>query len=169
MLCSLAIFYFIAVISSSFTEPANTIMGYIEAVCISTEKGVVKEAVPEIVLRAGWGIEGDAHAGEWHRQVSMLAGESIDRMRERMHELDHGVFAENIVTRGIDLVSLVPGERLQAGESVLLEVTQIGKECHNDGCAIQRATGDCIMPREGVFCRVLQGGTLQAGMMVAVL
>ncbi len=142
-------------------------MGYIEAVCISTEKGVVKSEVQEIVLRAGWGIEGDAHAGEWHRQVSMLAGESIDRMREKMPELDHGVFAENIVTRGIDLVSLSPGVRLQVGETVLLEVTQIGKECHNDGCAIQRATGDCIMPREGVFCRVLQGGTLQAGMPVA--
>jgi len=142
-------------------------MGYIEAVCISTEKGVVKSQVQEIVLRAGWGIEGDAHSGEWHRQVSMLAGESIDRMREKMPELDHGVFAENIVTRGIDLVSLSPGVRLQVGETVLLEVTQIGKECHNDGCAIQRATGDCIMPREGVFCRVLQGGTLQAGMPVA--
>lgn len=142
-------------------------MGYIEAVCISKEKGVVKSQVQEIVLRAGWGIEGDAHAGEWHRQVSMLAGESIDRMREKMPELDHGVFAENIVTRGIDLVSLLPGVRLQVGETVLLEVTQIGKECHNDGCAIQRATGDCIMPREGVFCRVLQGGVLQAGMPVA--
>jgi len=144
-------------------------MGYIEAVCISKEKGVVKSEVPEIVLRAGWGIEGDAHAGEWHRQVSMLAGESIDRMREKMPELDHGVFAENIVTRGIDLVSLLPGERLQLGETVLLEVTQIGKECHNDGCAIQRATGDCIMPREGVFCRVLQGGVLCSGMRVLIL
>lgn len=144
-------------------------MGYIEAVCVSTEKGVVKSEVQEIVLRDGWGIEGDAHAGEWHRQVSMLAGESIDRMREKMPELDHGVFAENIVTRGIDLVSLAPGKRLQVGETVVLEVTQIGKECHNDGCAIQRATGDCIMPREGVFCKVLQGGTLQAGMPVAVL
>ncbi|MCF8383691.1 MAG: MOSC domain-containing protein [Chlorobium sp.] len=144
-------------------------MGYIEAVCISKEKGVVKSEVQEIVLRDGWGIEGDAHAGEWHRQVSMLAGESIDRMREKMPELDHGVFAENIVTRGIDLVSLAPGKRLLVGETLVLEVTQIGKECHNDGCAIQRATGDCIMPREGVFCKVLQGGTLQAGMPVAVL
>ena len=144
-------------------------MGYIEAVCISTEKGVVKSEVQEIVLRAGWGIEGDAHAGEWHRQVSMLSGESIDRMREKMPELDHGVFAENIVTRGIDLVSLSPGVRLQVGETVLLEVTQIGKECHNDGCAIQRATGDCIMPREGVFCRVLQGGVLCSGMTVLII
>jgi len=144
-------------------------MGYIEAVCISSEKGVVKRTVPEIVLREGWGIEGDAHAGDWHRQVSMLSGESIDRMREKMPELDHGIFAENIVTRGIDLVSLKPGERLMVDGGAVLEVTQIGKECHNDGCAIQRATGDCIMPREGVFCKVLQGGRIHAGMQVVTL
>lgn len=144
-------------------------MGVIEAVCISTEKGVVKHEVGAVVLRAEWGIEGDAHAGDWHRQVSLLAGESIDRMREKMPDLDHGVFAENIVTRGLDMLSLAVGERLLAGECVLLEVTQIGKQCHNDGCAIQRATGDCIMPREGVFCRVVQGGTLCPGMPVSLV
>ncbi|MBM3422784.1 MAG: MOSC domain-containing protein [Chlorobi bacterium] len=144
-------------------------MGVIEAVCVSPEKGVVKQAVEEIVLRAEWGIEGDAHAGEWHRQVSLLAGESIDRMREKMPDLDHGAFAENIVTRGIDVLSLAVGDRLQAGDGVVLEVTQIGKQCHNDGCAIQRATGDCIMPREGVFCRVLRGGVLRSGMPVMLL
>ncbi|MBN1278888.1 MAG: MOSC domain-containing protein [Chlorobium sp.] len=144
-------------------------MGVIEAVCMSTEKGVVKEAVGEIVLREGWGIEGDAHAGDWHRQVSLLAAESIDRMRAKVPDLDHGMFAENIVTRGVDMLSLSPGDLLQAGDGVVLEVTQIGKECHNDGCAIQRATGDCIMPREGVFCRVVQGGQLRAGMSFAIL
>ncbi|MEE9904811.1 MOSC domain-containing protein [Chlorobium sp.] len=144
-------------------------MGVIEAVCVSPEKGVVKQAVEEIVLRAEWGIEGDAHAGEWHRQVSLLAGESIDRMREKMPDLDHGAFAENIVTRGIDVLSLAVGDRLQAGDGTVLEVTQIGKQCHNDGCAIQRATGDCIMPREGVFCRVLRGGVLRSGMPVMLL
>jgi len=144
-------------------------MGVIEAVCVSPEKGVVKQAVEEIVLRAEWGIEGDAHAGEWHRQVSLLAGESIDRMREKMPDLDHGAFAENIVTRGSDVLSLAVCDRLQAGDGVVLEVTQIGKQCHNDGCAIQRATGDCIMPREGVFCRVLRGGVLRSGMPVMLL
>lgn len=144
-------------------------MGVIEAVCVSPEKGVVKLAVEEIVLLAEWGIEGDAHAGEWHRQVSLLAGESIDRMREKMPDIEHGAFAENIVTRGVDVLSLAVGDRLQAGDGVVLEVTQIGKQCHNDGCAIQRATGDCIMPREGVFCRVLRGGVLRSGMPVMLL
>lgn len=144
-------------------------MGYIEAVCISREKGVVKQPVGEIELRAQWGIEGDAHAGEWHRQVSLLAGESIDRMREKMPELDHGVFAENIVTRGLDVLSLAVGDRLAAGEGVVLEVTQIGKQCHNEGCAIQRTTGECIMPREGIFCRVLQGGVVRPDMPIGIV
>ena len=144
-------------------------MGIIEAVCVSTEKGVVKQAVEAIVLRSSWGIEGDAHAGDWHRQVSLLAGERIDRMREKIPGLGHGVFAENIVTRGVDVLSLAIGDRLQAGDGVVLEVTQIGKQCHNDGCAIHRATGDCIMPREGVFCKVLRGGILRSGMQVFML
>ena len=133
-------------------------MGSIEAVCISREKGVVKIPLKENVLRAGWGVEGDAHAGEWHRQVSVLAGESIDRMREKMPELDHGMFAENIVTRGVDLSGITPGDCLRIGDGVVLEITQIGKECHNAGCAIQKATGECIMPKEGLFCRVVEGG-----------
>jgi MOSC domain-containing protein YiiM len=143
------------------------IMGFVEAVCISSEKGMLKRAVSQISLRAQWGIEGDAHAGEWHRQVSLLAGESIDRMRKKMPELDHGMFAENIVTRGIDLASLIVGDSLQVGDDVFLEITQIGKECHNSVCAIQRATGECIMPKEGLFCRVLQGGTIEPGMVIS--
>jgi MOSC domain-containing protein YiiM len=141
-------------------------MGFIEAICISIEKGVVKKAVSEISLLPGWGIEGDAHAGDWHRQVSILAGESIDRMRRKLPELDHGMFAENIVTRGIDLSILTIGDSLLIGDDIVLEITQIGKECHNAGCAIQRATGECIMPKEGLFCRVVQGGTITPGMVV---
>ena len=141
-------------------------MGTIEAVCISTDKGIVKTAVGEITLRTDWGIESDAHAGNWHRQVSILAGESIDRMREKMPELDHGMFAENIVTRGVDLSALSLGDSLFIGDDVVLEITQIGKECHNGGCAIQIATGECIMPKEGLFCRVIQGGTVLPGMVV---
>ncbi|MBV5304699.1 MAG: MOSC domain-containing protein [Chlorobium sp.] len=141
-------------------------MGIVEAVCISETKGVVKTAVEEIVLRAEWGIEGDAHAGEWHRQVSLLAGESIDRMRQKIVELDHGMFAENIVTRGIDLSTLAIGDSLLVGADAVLEITQIGKECHNSGCAIKVATGECIMPKEGLFCRVIKGGTISAGMAV---
>ncbi len=141
-------------------------MGIIEAVCISTEKGIVKTAVGQITLRSDWGIEDDAHAGNWHRQVSILAGESIDRMRSIIPDLDHGMFAENIVTRGMDLSCLTIGDSLLVGDGIVLEITQIGKECHNEGCAIQSATGDCIMPKEGIFCRVLQGGTIRPGMAV---
>ena len=143
-------------------------MGFIEAICISTEKGVVKNAVGEISLRPGWGIDGDAHAGDWHRQVSILAGESIDRMRRKMPELDHGMFAENIVTRDIDLSVLTIGNSLLIGDDIVLEITQIGKECHNAGCAIKSATGECIMPKEGLFCRVEQGGTIKPGMVVEI-
>ncbi|MEI6651338.1 MAG: MOSC domain-containing protein [Chlorobiaceae bacterium] len=141
-------------------------MGIIEAICISTEKGVVKKSVGEIKLRRGWGIEGDAHAGEWHRQVSILAGESIDKMRRKIPGLDNGMFAENIVTRGIDLSVLTIGNSLLIGDDIVLEITQIGKECHNAGCAIKSATGECIMPKEGLFCRVVQGGTIKPGMVV---
>jgi MOSC domain-containing protein YiiM len=141
-------------------------MGIIEAVCISTEKGIVKKAVGDITLRTGWGIEGDAHAGNWHRQVSILAGESIDIMRCKIPDLDHGMFAENIVTRGIDLSVLTVGDSLLIGDDIVLEITQIGKYCHNAGCAIQSATGECIMPKEGLFCRVVQGGTITPGMAV---
>ena len=143
-------------------------MGVVEAVCISAKKGMVKKEVPEILLKENWGIEGDAHAGDWHRQVSLLAGESIDAVKKKMPHLKHGVFAENIVTRGLDLMSLVIGDRLLIDGRVVLEVTQIGKECHNAGCAIKRATGDCIMPKEGIFTRVIRGGVVKAGLAIAI-
>jgi MOSC domain-containing protein YiiM len=137
-------------------------MAYVEAVCISEKKGIVKREQAEVTLKAAWGIEKDAHAGDWHRQVSLLAGESIDNVKEVLPTLKNGAFAENIITRGIDLTSLRIGDRLRIGEKVVLEITQIGKECHNDGCAIKKATGDCIMPREGIFSRVITGGTVRA-------
>ncbi len=142
---------------------------YVEAVCTSPRKGIVKRERERVSLRPAWGIEGDAHAGEWHRQVSLLAGESIDSVRRMLPGLKAGAFAENIVTRGIDLSGLQVGDRLRIGGAVELEVTQIGKQCHNSGCAIKRATGDCIMPREGVFARVLAGGEIAAGDPVAVV
>jgi MOSC domain-containing protein YiiM len=143
-------------------------MGVVEAVCISAKKGMVKKEVPEILLKENWGIEGDAHAGDWHRQVSLLAGESIDTVKKKMPHLKHGVFAENIVTRGLDLMSLAIGDRLLIDGRVVLEVTQIGKECHNAGCAIKKATGDCIMPKEGIFTKVIRGGVVRPGLGIAI-
>ena len=141
-------------------------MGVVEAVCISEKKGMVKKEVPEILLEENWGITGDAHAGIWHRQVSLLAGESIDAVKKKMPHLKHGVFAENIVCRGLDLLQLAIGDRLVIDGQVVLEVTQIGKECHNDGCAIKKATGDCIMPKEGIFTKVIHGGVVKAGLAI---
>ncbi len=138
-------------------------MAHVEAVCISVKKGTVKRARPSITLVADWGIENDAHAGKWHRQVSLLAGESIDRVREVLPTLKDGAFAENIITRGIDLTKVLVGQKFAVGPEALLEITQIGKKCHNDGCAIKKATGDCIMPREGLFARVIRGGTVAPG------
>jgi MOSC domain-containing protein YiiM len=127
---------------------------------ISDRKGVQKHPVSEAVLRSGHGIEGDAHAGDWHRQVSLLADEDIRTMRGKGVEIDYGDFAENITTRGVDLAGLPIGTRLSLGEAIL-EVTQIGKECHQ-GCAIFQAVGDCVMPRRGIFTRVLQGGAINS-------
>ena len=138
-------------------------MAHVEAVCISEKKGIVKREQPAVVLKREWGLENDAHAGDWHRQVSLLAGESIDNVKKVLPTLKNGAFAENIITRGIDLARLKIGDRLQIGDEVILEVTQIGKECHNAGCVIKQATGDCIMPREGVFARVVRGGEARAG------
>jgi len=142
--------------------------GRVEAVCISEKKGIVKKEVPEILLEEKWGISGDAHAGIWHRQVSLLAGESIDAVKKKMPHLKHGVFAENIVTRGLDLLQLAIGDRLVIDDQVVLEVTQIGKECHNDGCAIKKATGDCIMPKEGIFTKVIHGGVVKAALSIKI-
>jgi len=132
------------------------------AVCISEKKGTVKTPVPELFVREGYGIEGDAHAGELHRQVSLLASESVDKLRYKIPGLEAGAFAENIQTSGICLYELPIGSRLRLGDA-LLEVTQIGKECLNDGCAIKQQTGDCVMPREGIFASVLKTGTIKPG------
>jgi MOSC domain-containing protein YiiM len=131
------------------------------AICCSEEKGEQKTPVTSAVIREDFGIVGDAHAGNWHRQVSLLAQESIDKMRKKGLTLKDGDFAENIVTRGIDLLTLPVGTGLALGE-VRLEITQIGKECHQR-CAIYEQAGDCVMPREGVFARVVTGGVLRAG------
>jgi molybdopterin adenylyltransferase len=142
--------------------------GTIVAVNISERKGTRKHNVQQGRLIAGSGLEGDAHAGPWHRQVSLLAEESIDKMRGKGTELAFGDFAENFTTRGLDLLSLSLGTRLQVGEKVSLEITQIGKECHQD-CEIRTLVGDCVMPREGVFARVLEGGAVTVGDTVRVL
>jgi len=137
-------------------------VGRIEAICISREKGTVKERIASAELRERHGIVGDAHAGDWHRQVSLLPAESIAKVRDMMPELADGAFAENLVTSGLDLGGVAIGDRVNIGTEVVLEITQIGKECHH-GCAIRQITGDCIMPREGIFCKVLQGGQIEAG------
>ncbi|RVU97284.1 MOSC domain-containing protein [Coriobacteriales bacterium OH1046] len=136
-------------------------MSEVVAVCTSARTGERKIAQDEIVLRVGHGIEGDAHAGAWHRQVSLLADEAVDALRERGIALAAGDFAENILTRGIDLPVLPVGSVLAVGEC-LLAVTQIGKECHGD-CEIKRRAGMCVMPTCGIFCVVLRGGCVRAG------
>ncbi len=137
--------------------------GRIEAVCVSAEKHVQKQAVDRVVLVPDKGIEGDAHYGFGHRQVSLLADESVDKMREKgLAGLKPGAFGENLLTRGIDLLSLQIGDRLRVGDEVVLEVSQVGKECV-DRCAIYYAAGDCIMPREGIFARVIEGGAVVPG------
>jgi len=136
-------------------------MGMVKAVCISENKGERKKPVEAVELRENHGIVGDGHAGEWHRQVSLLAQESIDKMRKMGLDVNAGDFAENITTTGIDLVSLPIGTRLQVGET-LLEVTQIGKECHTR-CAIYYQAGDCVMPKEGIFAKVITGGMVKPG------
>ena len=146
----------------------NVIEGTVVAVCISDVKGVIKKPVPEIYVKINHGIVGDAHAGEWHRQVSLLADESVDTLRDRIPVLDAGVFAENILTRGLCLYELPVGAKLRVGEA-LMEVTQIGKECHNSGCAIKKQTGDCVMPREGIFASVLEEGMIKPGDKINVI
>ncbi len=131
------------------------------AVNISRNKGEQKVGIETGLLIENHGLEGDAHAGKWHRQVSLLADEDIDTMRDKGITLAYGDFAENITTRGVALSGLPVGTRLHMGEAVL-EVTQIGKECHH-GCQIFRIVGDCVMPRNGIFTRVLKGGEISSG------
>lgn len=143
-------------------------MAFVVSVNISDVKGIRKHPVPYIDVRCHHGIEGDAHAGDWHRQISLLAEESIDTMRSICPiELDDGIFAENINTRGIDLKHLPVGTRLRVGATEL-EVTQIGKECHSD-CAIKKATGRCVMPTDGIFAIVIKEGRIQSGDEIEIL
>ena len=136
-------------------------MGKVLAVCISEKKGTQKKNVGSVVFVEDWGLEGDAHAGKWHRQVSLLSSEKINAFRAKGAEVEDGAFGENLVVEGIDFAKLPVGTRFRCGE-VVLELTQIGKECHN-GCAIFQKMGECIMPREGVFTRVLKGGKVSVG------
>ncbi len=137
-------------------------MSRVVAVCTADSTGQRKKEVPAARLLPEWGIEGDAHASDWHRQVSLLARESIDKMINQGLKVGPGDFAENITTEGINLVDLSLGTVLKIGSGVELEVTQIGKECH-DRCAIYHQAGDCVMPREGIFARVLNGGEIKPG------
>lgn len=137
-------------------------MGRIVAVCTSLRKGERKRNIGWGRLVPDHGLEGDAHAGPWHRQVSLLALESIRKMQAKGLKVGPGDFAENLTTEGLDLRSLVPGTKLKIGPEAVLEVTQIGKICH-ERCAIYYQAGDCVMPREGIFARVLKGGPVQVG------
>lgn len=146
------------------TNPSAEIL----AVCISEKKGQQKHPVEQISLQPHLGIVGDAHAGDWHRQVSLLGQESVDRLQQRISiPLYPGAFAENILCRGLKLHELPVGARLRIG-SALCEITQIGKECHAD-CAIRRQAGDCVMPREGIFAIVLEPGEARPGDLVELL
>ncbi len=144
-----------------------TTEGRVVAVCVSDRTGIPKHDVGTGMLKVDWGIEGDAHAGNWHRQVSLLAMESIDKMKAKGLKVRPGSFAENITTEGIELYTLPVGTRMRLG-GALAEVTQIGKVCH-DHCAIYYQAGDCVMPREGIFVKILEPGAVSVGDVVSIL
>jgi MOSC domain-containing protein YiiM len=152
---------------NSHTQIAVGVTGTVLAVCTSEKKSTRKHNINQAELRPDWGIVGDAHAADWHRQVSLLAWESIEKMRAVGLNVSAGSFAENITTEGMSLVDLPVGTRLRLGEA-LVEVTQIGKVCH-DRCAVYYQAGDCVMPREGIFVRVHEGGRVQVGDTIEVL
>ncbi|MBI4386966.1 MAG: MOSC domain-containing protein [Elusimicrobia bacterium] len=143
-------------------------MGKVLAVCVSARKGIRKQNVGQASFKTDFGIEKDAHAGNWHRQVSLLAWESIEKMRAKGLAVNVGSFAENVTTQGIDLPSLPIGRRLRVGPEVVLQITQLGKECHTR-CAIYYLAGDCVMPKEGIFARVLRDGVVKTGDAVETL
>ncbi|MGI6069507.1 MAG: MOSC domain-containing protein [Blautia sp.] len=142
-------------------------MGKVIAVCRSEKKGTEKRNVREADFIEDWGMEGDAHAGKWHRQVSLLSQEKIDAFRAKGAQVEDGAFGENLVVQGIDFASLPVGTRFLCRD-VILELTQIGKECHS-GCEIFKRMGECIMPREGVFTRVIRGGHICQGDEMTIL
>ena len=141
-------------------------MGKILAICTSPQRGTVKTEVPEATLTPEWGIETDAHGGNWHRQVSLLSAEKIENFRKKIW-VDYGAFGENLVVEGFDFRNLPVTSRFQVGD-VILEMTQIGKECHND-CAIKKAVGRCVMPTEGIFAVVVKEGVVRPGDEIEVL
>ena len=140
----------------------------IVSIATSKKKGTRKTTLESVLVRKDYGIEGDAHSGPWHRQVSFLSSESIKQARDNGLNVTFGDFAENFATEGIDWKKVPLGTRLKLGDTTLVEVTQIGKECHNK-CAIYYQAGDCIMPREGIFARVLEGGTVNNGDNVKII
>ena len=142
-------------------------MGVVRAVCISEKKGTEKQNVHKAKLVADSGLKGDAHAGNWHRQVSLLSYEQIEAFRQRGAQIEFGAFGENLVVEGFDLKTLPIGTRFRCND-VILEMTQIGKKCHH-GCRIFQAMGDCIMPREGVFAVVIHGGEISEGDCIEIL
>ena len=138
------------------------------SLAISKKKATRKQVINEALLIKNHGIKGDAHAGNWHRQVSLLSSESIEVARRMGLDVSFGDFAENIATEGIDWKTMPIGTRVKLGDSAFVEITQIGKECHTK-CAIYYKAGDCIMPKEGVFAKVLEGGTIQCGDKIEIL
>ncbi|MGI5887436.1 MAG: MOSC domain-containing protein [Syntrophomonadaceae bacterium] len=142
--------------------------GKVLAVNISEKKGQKKQNVGKAYVDKDWGIESDAHSGTWHRQISLLSWSSFEKMKARGADVFYGDFAENITVDGLEVASLPLGTRLKIGEA-LLEVTQIGKECHNQGCAIKKQTGTCVMPLEGIFARVLSSGWVETGDIISIV
>ena len=136
-------------------------MATVKAICISEQKGTQKHGIQEAVFIKDYGIENDAHAGKWHRQVSLLSYDKIEAFKAKGAKVIDGAFGENLVVEGFDLRKLPVGTRFVIGEAEL-ELTQIGKECH-DGCAIKKLVGQCVMPREGIFARVIKGGKVYEG------
>ncbi|MFQ6082699.1 MAG: MOSC domain-containing protein [Candidatus Aminicenantia bacterium] len=141
--------------------------GIVFSICISSQKGTKKKEVPSTEVLTNWGIKGDAHAGKWHRQVSLLSVESINKMKEKGLETHPGDFAENITTQGINFSRVSMGDKIFIDDNVILEITQIGKECHTS-CEIQKITGQCIMPKEGIFTKVIKGGIIKRGSQVEI-
>lgn len=142
-------------------------MGKILAICISKKRGTQKETIDRAEFKTNWGISNDAHAGDWHRQVSLLSYDRIKEFREKGADVDFGAFGENLVVEEFDFKNLPVGTRFQCNQ-VVLEMTQIGKECHSH-CQIYHKVGDCIMPREGVFAKVIEGGTISVGDEMTIL
>lgn len=143
-------------------------MGKIIAVCTSQKKGMRKKNVGEGILKVGFGLVGDAHGGDWHRMISLLGVESIKKMTDKGVDVGPGDFAENLTTEGLELFTLPIGTKLKIGETSIGEVTQIGKECHTK-CEIFKQIGECVMPKEGIFIRLLEGGVVRSGDSIEVI